>query len=186
MAKFAHNDVLDAPWNYIKTNCARQLACSAQPTTYYEAVEADAFAGTTALALGAVVRPATRNGFVYEVTVAGTTAAAEPVWPTVAGNTVVSGTVTFTARTNYAVADVAMSAADFALADGTPSGRKMTVAAKNGVVVDVTATANHIALIDDANKKLLYVTTAANLALTAGAGNAVNFPAWSAEFADPV
>lgn len=125
MAKFAHNDVLDAPWNYIKTNCTRQIACSAQPAD---------FAGVAAVS----------------------------------------------------VADVAMSAADFTLADGTTSGRKMTVAAKNGVAVDATATANHIVLVDDTNLKLLYVTTAANLALTAGAGNAVNFPAWSAEFADPV
>lgn len=186
MAKYTHNDVLDAPWNHIKSNCSRQIACSGQPATYYEAVEADAFLATTAYTLGQVMRPATRNGFVYEVTVAGTTAAAEPTWPTAAGSTVISGTATLTARASYALADVAMVAGDFTMSDGTTSGRKMTVGAKAGVPIDVTGTANHVALIDDTNKKLLYVTTASALALTAGAGNAVNFPAWNAEFADPV
>jgi len=40
------------------------------------------------------VEPTVANGFVYEVTVAGTSGA-EPTWPTVAGQTVVSGGVTF-------------------------------------------------------------------------------------------
>lgn len=52
---------------------------------------------TVALALGALVLPSTATGYVYKVTVAGTTAAAEPAWPTAAGGTVVSGSVTFTA-----------------------------------------------------------------------------------------
>lgn len=50
------------------------------------------------LSLGALRRPTTANGFVYEVTTAGTTGATEPAWPTVPGNTVVNGTVTFTCR----------------------------------------------------------------------------------------
>lgn len=53
---------------------------------------------STALALGSYIIPRTYNGFEYEVTVAGTTAATEPVWPTTLGATVVSGTVTFTCR----------------------------------------------------------------------------------------
>ena len=186
MAKYCNPTVLDAAWNTIKNTCTRMIACSAQPTSYYEAVEAEAFVGTAAVSLGAVVRPATRNGFVYEVTTAGTTGAAEPVWPTTAGTTVTSGTAVFTCRANYAVADVAMVAADLVVGVGTPNGRTLTVAAKNAVAIDVTATANHVALVDDTGLKLLYVTTATAIALTTGAGNTVNFPSWKANIADPV
>jgi hypothetical protein len=47
-------------------------------------------------ALGDFVVPTANNGWIYQVTVAGTVAAGEPAWPTTEGNTVVSGTVTFT------------------------------------------------------------------------------------------
>jgi hypothetical protein len=57
-----------------------------------------AWTATTALTLGKFVKPVTSNGLRYEVTTAGTTSAVEPTWPTVAGQTVVSGTVTFTCR----------------------------------------------------------------------------------------
>lgn len=53
---------------------------------------------STFLALGTKVRPTVPNGFIYEVTTQGTTAASEPVWPTTLGNTVASGSVTFTCR----------------------------------------------------------------------------------------
>jgi len=44
------------------------------------------------------VRPTKANGFDYEATTAGTTAENEPRWPTTAGQTVVDGSVTWTAR----------------------------------------------------------------------------------------
>jgi len=53
---------------------------------------ADAFAGTTALALGDVV---IATGRLYEVVAAGTTGASAPVWPAQTNAEVVSGTVTF-------------------------------------------------------------------------------------------
>lgn len=56
------------------------------------------FAINTAYSLGQFILPTTYNSFVFEVTTAGTTAATEPAWPTTLGATVVSGTVTFTAR----------------------------------------------------------------------------------------
>jgi hypothetical protein len=52
---------------------------------------------STALGLGATVRPTLPNGFVYEVTVAGMTST-EPVWPLTLGNTTTSGGVTFITR----------------------------------------------------------------------------------------
>jgi hypothetical protein len=52
-------------------------------------------AGSTAYLLGDVVRPAAANGFIYRATTAGTTAAGLPTYPTVLGQTVVDGGVTW-------------------------------------------------------------------------------------------
>lgn len=88
------------------------------------------------------------------------------------------------AVTTYALADVAMTVnTDYTKADGDVSGRKCTVAAKAGVLVDVSGTANHIAICDATN--VLYVTTCTPQALTANGSNTVNFPAWDIEIADP-
>ena len=72
---------------------------------------------------------------------------------------------------------------DFTKADGTTSGRKVTVAAKPGVSVSASGTANHIALVTASGSVVRYVTTCTSQALTAG--NTVNIPAWSVEIADP-
>lgn len=56
------------------------------------------WAASTAYAVGAFRTPTTANGFRYEVTTAGTSAASEPTWPTTLGGTVVDGTVTWTCR----------------------------------------------------------------------------------------
>ena len=85
----------------------------------------------------------------------------------------------------YALADVTMASGDFTIANGDTSGRKVTVAAKSGVLIDVTGTATHIALLDVTNSKLLYVTTCTSQALTANGSNTVNLPAWDIELADP-
>ncbi|RME56705.1 hypothetical protein D6779_10105 [Candidatus Parcubacteria bacterium] len=42
-------------------------------------------------------RPTVANGFVYECTVAGTTGATEPTWPTISGQTIIDGNVTWKA-----------------------------------------------------------------------------------------
>lgn len=52
----------------------------------------------TELTLGTFVIPSVRGDFDYEVTAYGGTGLTEPTWPTVDGGTVVSGSVTFTAR----------------------------------------------------------------------------------------
>lgn len=85
----------------------------------------------------------------------------------------------------YALADITMASGDFTLANGDTSGRKVTMAAKSGVTIDTSGTATHVALLDVTNSKLLYVTTCTSLALTAGGGNTVSFPAWDVEVADP-
>lgn len=85
----------------------------------------------------------------------------------------------------FALADVTMASGDFTKANGDTSGRKMTVGAKSGVLIDATGTATHVALLDVTNSKLLYVTTCTSQALTANGSNTVNFPAWDIELADP-
>jgi hypothetical protein len=52
-------------------------------------------AASTAYALGDVVRPVSTNGFIYRATTAGTTGASLPTYPTVLGQTVVDGGVTW-------------------------------------------------------------------------------------------
>lgn len=82
------------------------------------------------------------------------------------------------------LADVTMTAdTDYTKANGDTSGRKVTVAAKNGVTVDTSGTGNHIVLARVADTTLRFVTTCTSQAVTAG--NTVNFPAWDIETADP-
>lgn len=66
-------------------------------TIVYTAANAWAtqWAGTTAYLVGDIVRPTTGNGHLYRCIVAGSSAAGQPTWPTVSGQTVVDGTVTW-------------------------------------------------------------------------------------------
>lgn len=83
----------------------------------------------------------------------------------------------------YKLADVAMTPdTDFTKADDT-SGRKVTVAAKSGVAIDISGTATYIALTKSSGSVLLYVTTCTSQVLTAG--GTVDFPAWKINIQDP-
>jgi len=182
MPKWANDLFMDASLDY-QAGCDNQAACSAQPLTYYEAKDHSAWPASSAVALGDAARPVTRNGYAYECTTAGTTGASEPTWPTTPGNTVADGTVVWTCRSNYALADVALVGGDFTKANGDTNGRKQTTGAKSSVSVHTSGTATHNAQVDDATKSLRYVTTCASQVLTAG--NTVNFPAWDVEVSDP-
>lgn len=82
------------------------------------------------------------------------------------------------------LAEATVAAGDFTKAAGDVSGRKVTIAAKNGVEVTASGTANHVVLHN--NSAILgYVTTCDSLVLTAGAGNTVNFPSWKVEINAP-
>lgn len=106
----------------------------------------------------------------------------------VAGATVMHACSTLDATPTLAevaaasLADVTMAGGDYTVADGDTSGRKVTMAAKSGVAVDASGTANHVALVD--GTVVRYVTTCTSQVLTSG--NTVNFPAWRIEIADPV
>jgi hypothetical protein len=88
------------------------------------------------------------------------------------------------ANATFALADVTMAGGDFTKANGDVSGRKTTVGAKSAVLIDVSGTATHVALMT--GSVLIYVTTCTSQALTANGSNTVNFPAWDIEIADPV
>ncbi len=53
-------------------------------------------ANSTAYVVGNIFRPASANGFLYRVTVAGTSGGSPPTFPTVLGQTVADGTATIT------------------------------------------------------------------------------------------
>ena len=89
------------------------------------------------------------------------------------------------ANATYALADVTVDSADFSVGDGDVSGRKLTLGAQSGVLVDVSGTITHIALLDVANSKLLRVTTTASQAVTANGSNTINIPATDFEIRDP-
>lgn len=125
MAKSAPDIVMDGALDVI-ASATKQVACSAQPTTYTEA------------------------------------------------------------NATYALADIVIDGTDFTKANGDTSGRKVTVAAQSGVLIDTSGTATHVALVRTADSTLIYVTTCTSQALTANGANTVNFPAWDVEIADPV
>jgi hypothetical protein len=81
------------------------------------------------------------------------------------------------------LADATMTGADFVLAAGDVSGRKVTVAAKSGLTVISAGTVDHVALLDPANSRLLYVTTCPVQALATG--GTVSIAAWSVEIGTP-
>lgn len=84
------------------------------------------------------------------------------------------------AVTTYALADVALAAADVVVADGT-TGRRGTVAAKSAVPVDVGGTGNHMALVS--STELLRVTTTTSTAVAGG--GTVDMGSWFFEIGDP-
>jgi hypothetical protein len=85
------------------------------------------------------------------------------------------------ATATYDLADVAIDGDDMVIAEGTVSGRKLTISEQAAVTIDHSGTATHIALCS--SDTLLYVTTCTSQALTAA--NTVTVPAWRIEIADP-
>ena len=82
----------------------------------------------------------------------------------------------------YKLAEVAVDSSDFTNADGDVSGRKLTVGAQTSTV-SVTGDADHVALLDTGNSKLLLVTTITQQTITSG--NTWNLAAFDQEVADP-
>lgn len=90
------------------------------------------------------------------------------------------------ATTTNALADVALAAADLVIGAATApaTGRTLTIAAKAGVPIDTSGTADHVALVTDTGSILQYVTQlSASQAVTAG--NTADLAAWTINIAAP-
>lgn len=88
------------------------------------------------------------------------------------------------ATSTYKLADTnGITSTKFTLGDGDTSGRKISLAAQNGLTVDTTGTAAHVAWWSTTGSGLLVlVTTCTTQALTTG--NTVNVPAHDFEIRD--
>jgi hypothetical protein len=91
---------------------------------------------------------------------------------------------TFAAAVSGRLAEATLEQSDFTVLPGDISGRRVAVAAKQDVSVVAAGVANHVALLDTAGNRLLYVTTCPEQALPAG--GTVSFNSWSIEIGDPV
>lgn len=87
------------------------------------------------------------------------------------------------AANSGALADAAMTSADFTIGEGVTSGRRLSIAAKSDVAITASGTATHVALLDAAGSRLLYVTTCPAQPLVAA--STVSFGGWDIEIADP-
>jgi hypothetical protein len=85
-------------------------------------------ATTTAYAVGDIVRPSAGNGHLYRCIVAGTSGGSAPTWPTVSGQTVADGSVTW-AEIGRGVTQ--LDAADPSWASATISGIRYAVIYKD-------------------------------------------------------
>lgn len=90
----------------------------------------------------------------------------------------------YAAATAAALAQTAMTPADFSLGAGAGGTRRLTVAARAGLVAQVAGTADHVALVDQAGQRLIYVTTCADLPVMAGRG--VDVASWRVEIGAPL
>lgn len=89
----------------------------------------------------------------------------------------------FSAAWNGRLAEVGLDGGDFSVGTGTISGRRVEIGAKTDVPVVADGVADHVALLDSAGGKLLYVTTCPVQSLTEG--GTVSFDSWSVEIGAP-
>lgn len=105
-------------------------AALSTPTITYTAADSwgTSRANSTAYAVGAIVRPATGNGYLYRASVGGTSGGSIPTYPTTIGGTVTDGSVTWTC--------VGKGAITFDAAD--TSWSTATITARYAIIYDST------------------------------------------------
>lgn len=86
------------------------------------------------------------------------------------------------ATSTYMLAQVAITGADYTLADGDTSGRKVTVAGQTGVTVTNDGTTLVAAITDSGNTDLLLYAPCTAIALNTG--NTVNTTSFDWEISD--
>lgn len=82
------------------------------------------------------------------------------------------------------LAEATLTSGDLVVGNGDSSGRKLTVAAKNDLAILAAGTANHVALLDTTNSRVLFVTTCPDQALSTGGTLSVG--SWAIEINEPV
>lgn len=87
------------------------------------------------------------------------------------------------ATTTNSLGNTTLAGGDYVKADGDVSGRKVTVAAKAGVSITATGTADHVAITNGVDT-LLYVTTLAS-GQPVTSGNTADIGAFPIELRDP-
>jgi len=90
----------------------------------------------------------------------------------------------YAAANSGKLVQVDLVSGDFTLAAGDISGRKVSIAAKAGLAVIAPGTADHVALLDVAGSRLLYVTTCPSQALVTG--GLISIAGWAVEIGAPV
>lgn len=93
------------------------------------------------------------------------------------------GTSYTQAHSAFALGKITVNSADFTIAAGDTSGRKVTVSAQSSIGVGTTGNCNHCAINDTDNSRVLLVTEVTSQDLTSG--NAASTPAFDDEIADP-
>lgn len=100
------------------------------------------------------------------------------------GTQILVNTTQPTTRANAisgALASATLTSGDFSKIDGTPNGRRITIAQKSAVPVTATGSAQHVSIVNSTD--LLAVTTVTAQTLTSG--NTVTIPSWYAQVSDP-
>jgi hypothetical protein len=82
------------------------------------------------------------------------------------------------------LAEAAMTPAQFSLAAGSGGTRRLSVAARTGLVAQAAGTADHVALVDGVGQRLLYVTTCPPQPLLAG--SPLQVASWQVEIGAPL
>ncbi len=90
---------------------------------------------------------------------------------------------TFAGANSAKLAEATLAGGDFSIGAGDISGRKVVIAAKAGLPVISAGTADHVALLDTVNSRLLYVTTCPAQALASG--GTVSIASWNVEIGAP-
>lgn len=126
-----HETKADVTNEVVGTGYTAGGATLASKTITYTAADSwgTARANSTAYAVGDVVRPATPNGHLYRCIIAGTSGGSPPTFPTVSGNTVADGTVTW-AEIGRGITQV--DAADTTWPGSTITARKAVVYRSTG------------------------------------------------------
>lgn len=78
-----------------------------------------------------------------------------------------------------------LNAGDFALSDGSLTGRRLSVSARSAISVTDSGTADHLAIVDGTSGTLLVVTELTET-LAVSPGTVVGVKSFSAEILDPV